>query len=236
MPKQYFLSNSDGGKAQAFEQLRDNVSAYIALLSLNLSDITQQATDAGVFRALVNFAKSMRDEGSLWVAWKDFMRDGPKVGHPTPPAPTVPAVPSVLSSGTPLAGIVARFLLLANAIKNHKNYTVAIGLILGLEGSEQTGPDMSTVKPDISAKVVGDHVAIKWGWQGFSAFLDMLELQVDRGTGAGYVLLTYDTTPDYNDTAPLPTTPTHWKYRAIFRVGDARVGVWSDEVTILVGA
>ena len=30
-------------------------------------------------------------------------------------------------------------------------------------------------------------------------------------------------------------TAAKWKYRAIYRVADARVGVWSDEVSITVG-
>ena len=61
----------------------------------------------------------------------------------------------------------------------------------------------------------------------------MIELQVDRGTG--YVLLANDTTPNYTDTTPLPATPTKWKYKAIYRVGDQRVGLWSNEVSITVG-
>src|SRR6266446_6986031 len=81
----------------------------------------------------------------------------------------------------------------------------------------------------------GDYVDIGWGWQGFSAFVDILEIQVDRGDGKGWVFLTYDTTPNYTDTFPLPATPTKWKYRAIYRVGDAQVGVWSNVVEITVG-
>ncbi len=53
--------------------------------------------------------------------------------------------------------------------------------------------------------------------------------------GKGFVFLTYDTTPNYTDTHPLPATPTKWKYRAIYRVGDAQVGLWSAEVGIAVG-
>jgi len=33
-----------------------------------------------------------------------------------------------------------------------------------------------------------------------------------------------------------PATPAKWKYRAIYRVGDARVGLWSAEASIAVGA
>ena len=110
-----------------------------------------------------------------------------------------------------------------------------MGQILGLEGAQQSAPDLSTIQPALDAKVAGDHVAIKWGWGGNSAFLDLLEIQVDRGGAGGYSLLTYDTTPGYHDTTPLPATAAKWKYRAIYRVADARVGVWSDEGGITVG-
>ena len=51
----------------------------------------------------------------------------------------------------------------------------------------------------IKAKVVGGKVEIDWGWDGLSAFLDQLEIQVDRGSG--WAVLTYDTPPGYTDTA-----------------------------------
>jgi hypothetical protein len=63
----------------------------------------------------------------------------------------------------------------------------------------------------------------------------MLEIQGNRGDGKGWVFLTFDTTPNYTDTFPLPATPTKWKYRAIYRVGDAQVGIWSNTVEITVG-
>jgi hypothetical protein len=68
-----------------------------------------------------------------------------------------------------------------------------------------------------------------------SDFPDMLEIQVDRGDGKGWVFLTYDTTPNYTDTFPLPSTPTKWKYRAIYQVGDSQVGKGSNEMSITVG-
>ena len=61
----------------------------------------------------------------------------------------------------------------------------------------------------------------------------MIELQVDRGTG--FVFLANDTTPGYTDTHPFPATPTKWTYRAIYRVGDSQVGIWSKPVSITVG-
>ena len=74
---------------------------------------------------------------------------------------------------------------------------------------------------------------VRWGWQGKSAFLDLCEIEVDRGDGQGFKLLAYDTTPNYLDTLQ-PTTAAKWTYRAIYRVGDARVGQWSAPVSIAV--
>jgi hypothetical protein len=66
--------------------------------------------------------------------------------------------------------------------------------------------------------------------------LDLCELQVDRGDRKGFVLLTYDTTPGYVDTAPFPPTPVKWTYRAIYRMGDAQIGQWSAPVSVTVPA
>ena len=79
-------------------------------------------------------------------------------------------------------------------------------------------------------------VELGWGWQGQGNYVDSCEIEVDRGDGKGYVFLVQDTTPSYTDPQPLPSTPAKWTYRAIFRVGDDRVGLWSKPVSIVVGA
>jgi hypothetical protein len=89
--------------------------------------------------------------------------------------------------------------------------------------------------PAIRPTLSGGQVTVNWGWQGQGQFLDMCELQVDRGDGKGFVLLAYDITPGYTDTAPFPATPTKWTYRAIYHVAEARVGQWSNRVSIMVG-
>ena len=63
----------------------------------------------------------------------------------------------------------------------------------------------------------------------------MIELQVDRADGKGYVVLTFDTTPGYLTTCSRPAMLTKWKYKAIYRVGDQQVALWSPEVSITVG-
>jgi hypothetical protein len=105
---------------------------------------------------------------------------------------------------------------------------------LRIVGTQQTGPDFDTFAPKLTAEATTTGVKIGWGWQGFSEFLDQCEIEVDRSDTQGWTLLTYDTTPGYKDTTPLPTL-TKWKYRAIYRVDDARVGQWSAEVSVTVG-
>ncbi len=106
---------------------------------------------------------------------------------------------------------------------------------LGIIGSAHAAPDPATLQPVITATVGAAAVEIGWGWQGYGAFLNQLEIQVDRGDAAGWQMLTYDTTPGYNDTAPHPAALAKWKYRAIYRVDDLRVGLWSAEVSVTVG-
>ena len=64
--------------------------------------------------------------------------------------------------------------------------------------------------------------------------LDACEIQVDRGTGT-FVLLTIAMRPGTLDLEPLPATPARWRYKAIYRRADQRVGLWSDVAEITVG-
>ena len=86
-----------------------------------------------------------------------------------------------------------------------------------------------------TAIVVANHMDIGWGWGGHSAFLDLLQIQVDRSDAKGFVDLVHDTTPNYTDTTPFPATLTKWTYRAIYHVNDAPTGQWSNPVSVVVG-
>lgn len=132
-----------------------------------------------------------------------------------------------------LPGGLARIFDLIQDIKESDSYLEATGIDLGAVGAGKTPPDMATIQPVLKVRITGNKVEIDWGWDGNSAFLDQLEIQVDRG--AGYQVLTFDTTPGYTDATPFPATPTKWKYRAIYRVDDQQVGQWSAEVSVTVG-
>ncbi len=227
------MPNDDEGKAKLYVLFRDNNGQFLATLQIPATDpdIIQQAADASRFRAIVDFCGNMQNAAQSWTAEKNYERDG---SGTAPAGQTVPVLPAGFPPAV-AAGIVARFRALVKRLKAAKNYSTAIGQALGIEGSVQGAPDLTTLQAILTLTLMGNAILVGWGWQGFSAFLDMLEIQVDRGDGKGWVFLTYDTTPNYTDTFPLPATPTKWKYRAIYRVGDAQVGVWSNTVEITVG-
>ncbi len=140
------------------------------------------------------------------------------------------------AGGTPVnPGALDRIFNLVQTIRINPACTDVIANDLGLFGAEQGAPDWDTFGPVLKVSRAPAGVTVGWGWQGKRPFLDQCEIQVDRGDGQGFVLLTIDTTPGYNDTEPIPATPTKWQYRAIYRVGDQRLGQWSAVATVIVG-
>jgi hypothetical protein len=159
-----------------------------------------------------------------WTASKKALRDdtaGPSP-HPTPAAPVPGPAPTSVAPG-----IFPRIRALVKRFKTAPGYTVAIGEDLGVEDPEII-IDHASWKPVLQTRLVnGGQVEVVWR----KLESDGIELQVDRG--AGWVFLAIDTEPNYTDTAPLPAPGQSavWQYRGIYRLGDERVGQWSDPVS-----
>jgi len=227
----YIAQNDDAFNAQ-LQTFKNGIGSYSAVLGLVAAQITAQAADAAYFDYTLKCMKIMANGSLQWTGWKNLQRAGG-----TPPvsgAPVAPVFPAAVAAVAP--GIEVRFRALVQLLKANPNYNETIGLALGIEGADATGPNLATVQPVIDAVISGNHVNVKWGWGGNGAFLDICELQVDRGDGKGFGLLAFDTTPGYTDTQPFPTAPATWTYRAIYRVDDSQVGVWSQSVSVTVPA
>jgi hypothetical protein len=198
---------------------------------LSAGQLTTQANDADYFAYVVACQDLTTKGGKQYTAWRDILRDGG--APPASGAPVPPTFPTAVAAVAP--GIERRFRDLVQLIKNHPAYNVPMGLALGIEGESQGGPDFSDFRPVFTLELQAGQVFIRWGWQGEGAFLDAIEICVDREDGKGFVMLTIDTTPGYLDTMPFPAQAARWSYKAIFRVGDERKGQWSDVATIAVG-
>jgi len=157
-------------------------------------------------------------------------------GVPAGALPSVVPAPPSLGAPPPavLPGVFPRALSIANAIKVHKDYTVADGEVLRLEGAEITPPDLANARPVLKLVKAADHVDIGWGKQGLP--VDGVEIWVKRGAAAYAFLAVDTTTPKYVDTQPFPATEEKWTYKAIYIFGGGRVGLWSKEVSVTVGA
>ena len=149
------------------------------------------------------------------------------------PVFTPPPLPTGVVAVAP--GVLTRLFATIQTLKDGGKCTDSISHDLGIIGTPQIGPDLSTIQPVISASTSGNQVNVKWGWGGNVAYLDRCEIQVDRGDGKGFSLLTIDTTPGYTDTQAFPAAAAVWSYRAIYRVGDVQVGDWGQTVSLSVG-
>ena len=117
--------------------------------------------------------------------------------------PAAPVLPAAVPPVDP--GVEPRFRALAKQIQAHASFNTAIGEALGIEGPEQSGPEMATIQPAITAKTQGNTVLVGWDWSGQRAFLDICEIQVDRGGGAA--LSCSPTTPRQTTPTPRPSRP-----------------------------
>jgi hypothetical protein len=133
------------------------------------------------------------------------------------------------------AGVVPLLTALIARIKKHPAYTKQMGEEMGIEGPDQvlSPADKAAMKPLINLILAaGGQPLVEWKKGNASA----LEIWVDRGDGHGFIFLTIDSVPDYLDTfqLPAPGASAVWKYKAIYRIGDERVGQWSDETKFTV--
>lgn len=232
MKRQNFYPTSAPAQIIWLENYRSKIATYAATLSLTPAEVAATVADARwIAYILVSWLPAVR---TYTKACTDAAAQAQSpVGSSLMALPvfTAPTLPNGVAPVN--VGALDRIFALGQTLKTATGFTTLIGADLGVTGNVQNAPDMLTIQPVIDATVTATGVQIGWGWGGNGAFLDMVELEVDRG--AGFVFLANDTTPGYTDTTPFPAALAKWTYRAIYRVGDAQVGVWSNVVSVTVG-
>ena len=213
----------------------NKLPALAAVLGLTAAQVNAAVADCGW---LIYVLQTWLPAGRAWaLAITDAAaeaQNGDGTALMVLPIFAAPALPAgIVPVNT---GALIRIFALVQSIKDSGKCSDTNATNLGIVGSAQTGPYLTTVQPVISVSIMGNHVNVKWGWGGNSAFLDSCEIQVDRGDGKGYVLLTIDTTPGYTDTQPFPAASVKWTYKAIYRLDDSQVGLWSQPASVTVPA
>ena len=231
MPNQPYYPRPESDQASWLQNYGNKLPQHGPACGISAAEVTQTVQEVtSLAYVLGTWNPAVQNDAQQATAFKKALATGTGPLAAYPAATAFPSPPPVAAPGvlTRLFNQVAR-------IKLAPGYTDAIGQSLNIIGAAQSGPDLTTVQPVLTATFSGGTVKIGWGWGGNSAFLDMLELQVDRSDGKGFVLLAYDTTPNYEDTTPLPAALTKWTYKAIYHLGDHQVGQWSSEVSVTVG-
>jgi hypothetical protein len=223
MAKQYFLPPGEARRRAWLNNFSGKMPTYAPVVGVTPDEVKQLAADDLFFNYVCDahsqHTKTTRD----WTAFKHQAAHGYALGDvPVTPDPGTP--PPVVPPD-----IFGRACTLALRIKNHPNYTEAIGQDLGIIGPEVI-IDPSSMKPVLYLSLNAGHPHIGWAKQG----MDSLELWRDCGDGKGFVQLNITTNTDYADNSPMPAPGVSavWKYKAIYRLNDQQVGQWSDVATI----
>ena len=225
MAKNYYMPKDDSGKAELLEHLATRLPIYAELLEISAIDVASVQADATAFRYTLSAYNVVQGNARQWTAFKNLQRDGGTGTSAYPQAPNLPAP----AQAVPL-GIVPRLSGLIARIKTARNYTEAIGQDLSIVGTTQL-MDIDDIKPIIEIIVRAGRPIIQWS----KGDADALEIWVDRNDERGFGLFTIANSPRITDTTPLPATPIHWRYKAIYRLKDAQIGNWSEVTPVAVG-
>ena len=239
MKRQNYYPLATGQQIQWLNNLAAKLAGHAAALGIDPTDCAARIADA---RWIVYIIGSWLPAVRAWTkacteaAALAQSPDGPNVM--ALPVFVPPPLPAATPGGLPAVvaveeGALDRIFALVQVIKEADDYDASIAQDLGVLGASEQGPDFTTLAPELKASLIAAGVRLLWGWLGFGGWLDLCEIQVDRGNG--WETLIFDTDPNYTDTTPHPAALTKWKYRAIYRTGETRVGQWSAEVSVTVG-
>jgi len=229
MSKQHFLPKADLERQKWLQNISTKLGIYAGKYNVLPDEVADTVAGSAFFDYLMNNRNQVNEFATKLTAYKNESMNGVPAGADASIFPAFPVFEPAPATVEP--GIFKRALAIAKRIKDNKNYTIADGNDLGLEGSIITlNPEEQ--KPVIKLRLIaGGHPEVVWTKQG----MDAIEIYVDRGTGT-FEFLAVDSYPNYTDTAPLPAAGSSaiWKYKSIYRYGDVQAGLWSDVVSITV--
>jgi len=201
-------------------------------LPLSADEIAAGQADA---RFLAAVLQCQIDASRFAVGWTQFKKAATYGSEPLTAWPKPFELPAEMPAVTS-AGVLRRIAKLVFRIKTSTGYSEALGEMFGIVGADKkrTLAELAQMQPALEVTLdSAGHPRLRWKRRGFTG----VDLEVDRGDGAGFVrLANIVSATRYLDMAALPSAGTAgvWRYRAIYRQGDDLVGQWSNEVQITV--
>ncbi|MGL6140689.1 MAG: hypothetical protein ACRC2M_25560 [Planktothrix sp.] len=221
-----FVKRPDGEFSLQLNTFSTKLDTLGAGLGISPAQIAGAKADAALFAYVNTGQQTTKDFSKGWTTYKNDLRSNPNGDTQDIPVINLPTSPATTENG-----IEARFRALAGQIKSSPNYTDAIGVQLGIVGTESAGPSATEAQPRIlGLSVTGGTVLLRWQKGSF----DGINIYKKKDNGS-YTQVGVDTKPDWNDKQGLPPTSETWTYKIIYFIDDSEVGLFSDEATINVG-
>jgi len=246
MKKQSFSPRTEQLKYNWFFNFSQKIGGYAPKYNISATEVTDVVDSFEYFKYWFLYLIAFNEYMLKLTAYKNEVRDGVPAGAEPSVQPTAPVAPIPPAATAP--GGYARAIALGNSIKAKKNYTVADGQDLNLEGAEIVLPPASTFKPVIKVETGNNgKPELKWKKQAGTSGIHIFK-KVTGGAGttppspvpgpgtSGFVYLGSDTQPHFTDNTPLPAAGVSEQrcYVVTYFLDDENVGQWSDEVKITV--
>jgi hypothetical protein len=222
-----YLENTDEKLALQLDNFSSKIGGYVAIFGITEMEVTSLTEDSNYLSWAINSHLKIDTHKKDWTLFKNILKKGEDhvTANPAPASPRLEDEPRAVAPG-----VVYRFTTMVNRIKAHPNYTTSIGQNLGIEQSATPPLNRDTAQPVLKTVMRGGKVNLLWKKGKYSGIL------IEKDSGNGFATLDRDFVPDFIDNSPLPARGQSaiWMYRASYLVGDDKVGVWSDIVTITV--
>jgi len=229
--KESYLPTTAELRNNWLDNLSKKLPYYAAKYDITEVELTSLHTAALYYDALLKYQNSFTAFNKAITGHKDTIGFGLEAGASEMKRLELPT--DILPKEVPEPGIFKLTSQIVAKIKKNTKYDPkGDGNALLIEGVESEIPDRATLKPVISPRLTNDgHPEIIWKKAG----MDSIEIQKDSGDGI-WTFAAIDTVPNYTDTTPLPSADqtATWRYRAIYRLNDERIGQWCEAVTIKV--
>ncbi|HEY4788738.1 MAG TPA: hypothetical protein VIH57_21955 [Bacteroidales bacterium] len=228
MAKNSYLPVTDADRSAWLKNFSGKLPKYATPLGLTAAETTAVAADSLMFTFAIDQVDWFKKESAKRVAYKNLLA----AGEPGKQLGDYPALGETITAPAAVpSGIFIRNSKLVQRIKNHQNYTAAIGEDLGIE-THSSIISLINAKPELKVTTDAGRPVLKWT-KGHSTAVD---LYVDRGDGKGFAFLATATVPHYTDMCELPASVAQWHYKAIYKVGDEQTGEFSDIVSVMVSS
>jgi hypothetical protein len=220
-----YMPNTDSGRLVWLNNLKNKIAGYATQFNLTAAEVAQITADYLMFAFIINASDLLKQSQQNFTAYKKMViRNSGQTNVTLPIVPNLGTVPTMVP-----AGIFDRSRLLVQRIKNHPNYTDAIGQDLNIIAPVNS-TDLNSVSPALTHKLDVGRPHLKWP----KSVSEATDLYVDRNDGNGFTLIGRFIRCEYLDTTAIAAgkIAEDWKYKAIYIIADEQVGMMSQAITV----